>query len=321
MRAAVVRQIGSPPEYSEFPDPQPIAGESIVRVAAAAVQPITLARAAGAHYSSDTKPPFVAGIDGVGTTPDGRRVYFHSPRPPFGGLAEQVPVAAVRSAPVPDAIDDVTAAAVAVPAMSCWLPLTRVAPVRPGMAILVNGATGGSGRVAVQLAKHLGAGTVVATGRSPEKLAQLRTLGADEVVPIGSDPAAFRAAIRELARRHAIRTVIDYLWGASAEAILGALGGPDAPSGPERVWFVHVGGVTGPTISLPGAILRSSGVAIVGSGLGSAPFEDFLGGLGPFFEAYLAGGFRQETEVHPLAEVGARWGRTGEDRRLVFRVG
>ncbi len=319
MRAAVVRAFGRPPEYGEFPDPEPGTDETVVRVSAAAVQAITLSRAAGAHYSSDTKPPFVAGIDGVGTTPDGRRVYFHSPRAPYGGLAERAPVAAARSAPIPAAIDDVTAAAVAVPAMSCWLPLTRVAPVGPDTGVLVNGATGGSGRIAVQLAKYLGARTVVATGRDAGRLEALRSLGADELVPLGADPAPLRATVRGLARRHRIRVVLDYLWGASAEAILAALGGPDAPSGPERVWFVHIGGVAGPTITLPGALLRSSGVTVVGSGLGSAPFPEFLGGLAPFFEAFVAGHFRQGTEVRPLAEVTAHWGRTGEDRRLVFR--
>jgi NADPH:quinone reductase-like Zn-dependent oxidoreductase len=320
MRAAVVRVQGEPPVYGEFDDPVVGPGETLVTVRAAAVSPLVLSRAAGAHYSSRANGPFVPGIDGVGTTPEGRRVYFAFPRPPFGSLAERVPVRTTELVELPAGLEDATAAAAANPGMSCWIPLRRFARVRPDEAVLVNGATGAAGHAAVQVAKYLGAGRVIATGRSEAELATLRALGADTLLPIGASLEAFRTSVRTLAREARLGTVLDYLWGPTAEAILAALGGPEAPRGSDRVRFIHVGGLAGPTVTLDGSILRSSGVELLGSGLGSSTFEELRTGIGEFLRAFDEGHFQLETEVHPLSEAARAWGRTGGARRVVFRV-
>lgn len=320
MKAAVVHAFGAPPSWEEFPAPSPEPDEFLVSVSAAAVNPLVLTRASGAHYSAGTTLPFVAGVDGVGRTPDGQRVYFTLPRPPYGSLAESAPVPARRLVALPDALPDVVAAAAAIPGMSCWIPLTRFAPVRPGESVLVNGATGAAGRMAVQVARHLGARSVIATGRDPAKLASLTSLGAEVVLSLGEPWEALRDRVRDLAGRSHIGVVLDYLWGPSAEAILTALGGPGAPRGGSRIRYVSVGSLAGEAISLRSSLLRSSGLEIVGTGIGATTDDEMVASIREFLQAFVPARFRVDTETQPLAKVSQNWGRTGGDRRLVFTL-
>ncbi len=320
MHAAVVREEGQAPVYGEFADPHADAGETIVSVVASGVSNLTLSRAAGAHYSGASSPPFVVGADGVGTTPDGRRVYFSFPRAPFGSMAERVPCREGGLLELPPELDPALAAGAAIPGASSWLPLTRLARPRPGESVLVNGGTGASGHLAVQVARHLGADHVIATGRNAAELDELADLGVEHRVRIEPDLRGFADAIRTLARELRTGIVLDYLWGPTAEAIVAALGGPDGPRGPERVRFVQIGAMSGGTISLPSAPLRASGLEILGSGLGSYPVADTRAGIGEFLRAIPSAGFRLKVATHPLAEVGRFWGRTGGAYRIVFTV-
>jgi len=318
MRAAVIREFGRPPDYTDFADPTPQSGETIVTVTASAINVLTLSRAAGAHYTADSTLPVIPGVDGVGTTPDGTRVYFQQPRPPYGGLAERAPALSGRLVPVPDGLDDVSAAAAAIPGMSCWLPLSLHARVRPGESVLVNGATGASGQMAIQVAKHFGARQVIATGRDESQLGSLSEIGADSVISLAQPTEDLRRAIRNEAARSSIGVVLDYLWGPSAENIIGALGGPRAPRGAERIRYVSIGSIGGESIPMPSALLRSSGLEILGSGFGSVTPDQALTAIREFFGAYAGAHFRISTEPHPLSEVARLWGRTGGGRRLVF---
>ncbi len=320
MKAAIVREFGRPPEYGTFEDPQAGPGDTLVSVSAAAVSTIVRSRASGAHYSSATPPPFVPGIDGVGTTAAGLRVYFLSPRSPFGSLAERSVVASDDWVRLPDDLNDATAAAAANAGLSCWVPLTQHAPIRPGESVLINGATGVSGRMAVQVAKYLGARKVIATGRTESKFAALRDLGADDVLSLGQPADALRDAVRKEARDVRVGVVLDYLWGPSAEAILAGLGGPDAPRGPERVRYVQIGNLAGPTITLAAAPLRSSGVEILGSGIGSSSRADIKTGIGDFLNVFTRAGFRISIDLRPLSDVERAWTERDGDRRLVFAV-
>lgn len=321
MKAAVVRAFDRPPSYATFEDPRPAAEETLIRVRAAATSRFVRARAAGRHYSATAVPPFVAGVDGVGEASDGRRLYFQFPRYPFGAMAELAPVPRDQTVAVPEALDDAAAAAAAVSGMSCWVPLTRLAPVRPGEAVLVNGATGAAGRMAVQVAKRLGAARVVATGRDPGRLERLADLGADERIPIGESMDAFRAAVRREASRSPFGVVLDYLWGPTAEAILGALGGPDAPGGPARVRFVQIGAMTGERVGLDASLLRSSGLEVLGSGYGSSSAPELLRAIGEFFVEMARAPFAVEFDRYPLADVEQAWPAEREHRRQVYLVG
>src|SRR5579862_4240442 len=194
MKAAIVSEAGRAPTYAEFDEPVRIDGEIRVHVTASALTNFTKVRASGKHYSFEAEAPFVVGIDGVGRLDDGRRVYFLFPRSPFGGMAQRTVVLSSQCITIPDGVDDITVAAIADPGMSAWVALEFRAKLAAGETVLVNGATGSAGGMAVQIAKYLGAKKVIATGRNEQVLNRLRSLGADVVIPLGRESDAFEAA-------------------------------------------------------------------------------------------------------------------------------
>ena len=318
MKAAVVRARGTTPVYGDFADPVPAESERLISVAAAALSPVARSRASGAHYSSSGDFPFVAGVDGVGKLEDGRRVYFLMPRAPFGGMAEKTVAPEARCIAVPDELDDSFAAAIANPGWSSWAALKERAKLKAGETVLVNGATGAAGRLAVQIAKHLGAGKVVATGRNLAGLKEVAALGADATVHLVEDKEALEHAFKAQFAA-GIDVVLDYLWGLSAERLLAAAA--MAGRGPVPVRFVQIGSTSGATIPLPSEVLRSSAIELMGSGFGSLPLESFLKAIRELFQAAPSAGFRVETRPVPLSEVEEAWSGDAGRARTVFRVG
>jgi NADPH:quinone reductase-like Zn-dependent oxidoreductase len=318
MKAAVVMGAGRTPVYAEFSEPEPAAGEVRIAVTAAAISQVVKSRASGKHYSSAGQFPFVVGIDGVGRLDDGSRVCFVFPRAPYGSMAERAVVPSARCLPVPDELDDVTAAAIANPGMSSWAAFAERAKLKAGETVLVNGATGTAGQLAVQIAKHLGAGKVIATARNAEALKSVAALGADVTIPLVDDQAALEERFsREFA--HGVDVVIDYLWGKSAERLLiaGAKAGREAVP----IRFVQIGSVSGADITLPSAALRSSAIELMGSGIGSIPFERFVHAIGALLQAAAPAGFRIATTPVPLSDVEQAWPRDDSARRTVFTIG
>src|ERR1700721_3733254 len=183
MKAAIVQAPKSSPVYGDFAEPVARDGFTNIHVRASALSQLTKARASGSHYSVNGTFPVIAGTDGVGITQDGKRIYFALPEAPFGALAERSLVSTQHCIPLPDDLDVVTAAAIANPGMSAWAALVERACLQPGETVLVNGATGTAGRLAVQLAKYLGAGKVIGTGRNESELKELLSLGVDVVLP------------------------------------------------------------------------------------------------------------------------------------------
>lgn len=190
MKAAIVEAAGQIPRYGNFPDPVASKGQSRVWVTAAAMSHVVKSRANDTHYSSSGRFPFVVGVDGVGRLEDGTRVYFALPEAPYGSMAEQAVVPAAQCLPLPQDLDDVAAAAIANPGMSSWAAYTERARLKPGETVLVNGATGTAGRLAVQIARHLGAKKVIATGRNAQALQSLAASGADVTIPLVGSEAA-----------------------------------------------------------------------------------------------------------------------------------
>ncbi len=223
MKAAIVTSAGAKPTFGEFDNPGMREGFEVITVTAAALTNLTKGRAAGAHYSADNHYPFVPGVDGVGTRADGRRVYFAMPEAPFGAMAEQTLVDPRGTITLPDELDDVSAAALANPGMSCFAALVARASFHAGETVLINGATGAAGLVAVQAAKALGAAKVIVTGRNAQELEALRPLGADVVIPFDLRPEnehgveEFEQALISVFP-DGLDVVVDYLWGGSAAA-------------------------------------------------------------------------------------------------------
>lgn len=325
MKAAVVTGAGKTPIYGDFAAPIAKTGEEIISVRAAALSQFTKSRASGSHYSSEGGFPFVAGSDGVGVTRDGRRVYFVLPEAPFGALAELCPVRSNRCVPLPDALDDVTAAAIANPGMSAWAALVERAHLVAGETVLVNGATGTAGRLAVQLAKYLGAGKVIATGRNADELEELKMLGAEVAIPFTlgamhpSGAKDYEKALKQVFGS-GINVVIDYLWGESAKTVIVAIAKTVEDAAPVR--FVHVGGASGEkNIELPGAALRSSAIVLMGSGVKSVHFSVLLQAIRSVFEAVQPAGLKIATKVVPLSEVEEVWDKAAGKPRVVFSIG
>jgi len=322
MKAAVVMGAGQVPVFADFEMPVAKAGEELIQVRAAALTNLTKGRASGQHYSSSGVFPAVAGTDGVGVTQAGRRVYFAMPEAPFGSLAEFCPISTRRCVEIPDSVDDITAAAIANPGMSAWAALMERAHLVAGETVLVNGATGTAGRVAVQLAKYLGAGKVIVTGRNAAELEELKQIGADVAISFALGEASGASEFEEeliTLFEAGIDVVVDYLWGASARAILLALA---KTVGDHAVRFVQVGSAGGEgSIDLPAAVLRSSGIELMGSGVGSVSREALVKSIGKVFEAVGPAGLVVDTLVVPLSGVEGVWETAGTKPRVVFTVG
>ena len=318
MKAAIVVEAGKTPVYGDFKEPLPANGEVHVTVRAAALSNVVKSRASGTHYSSSGQLPFVVGIDGVGQLDDGRRVYFVLPEAPFGSMSEKTVVPPAQCISLPDDLDDVTAAAIANPGMSSWAALKERAKLTAGETVLVNGATGTAGRLAVQIAKYMGARKVVATGRNAEALKLLPRLGADVTIPLGDAGGAFEDALKEQFGGDGIDVVLDYLWGPSAERIIiaGAKAGKDAV--PLRL--VHIGSVSAPNITLPSAALRSSSITLMGSGIGSIPVDQIVKCIDALLKATVPGHFEIMTKTFSLSEVERVWAAANSTPRTVFQI-
>jgi NADPH:quinone reductase-like Zn-dependent oxidoreductase len=286
MKAAVVMGAGQTPRYADFSEPTPAAGESKITVTAAAISQVVRSRASGRHYSSSGQFPLVAGVDGVGRLDDGGRVYFGMPRAPYG--------------------------------MSSWAALEERARLQAGETVLINGATGAAGRLAVQIANHLGAKKVIATGRNIEALKSVADLGADVTIPLVNDEAELEERFsREFAQ--GVDVVLDYLWGKSAERLIAAGAKAGAEAVPIR--FVQIGAVSGADITLPSAALRSSAIVLMGSGIGSIPFDRFLRAIDGLFRATVPAGFKIATNPVSLSDVEQAWRRDDNAARIVLTIG
>lgn len=317
MKAAVVKGAGQSPVYEDFDRPEALTGHHLIDVAASALSRVTRSKASGSHYSSSGTFPFVAGIDGTGCLEDGQRVYFFAPHAPFGALAERSLVPEANCIPLPDALDDVTAAAIAIPGMSSWAALTERARFVRGDTVLVNGATGASGRLAVQIAKYLGAGRIIATGRNPASLESLKFAGADITISLEQDESSLSRAF-ELHFRQGVDVVLDYLWGPSARLLLIAAARASAEAYPVR--FVQIGAISGADILLPGAVLRAAAVTLVGSGIGSVTLPRLLHAVREVLNAFVPAGLQIATEAVPLADLNLHWGSSDSRVRTVFTV-
>jgi NADPH2:quinone reductase len=316
MQAAVLRKLGSAPRFEQFEEPVAGEGEVLVKVLAASLKPIDRAMAGGAHYASFRELPVVCGVDGVGTLETGERVLFGGSRRPFGTMAERSVAPSAFCFPLPDGVDDATAAALPNPAASSWLPLKWRAQLKPGETVLVLGATGTAGKLAVQIAKILGAGRVIAAGRNPQQLEAAKSLGADVTIRIDTPGKNLVDAFAAVAK-DGIDIVLDYLWGAPTEALVAALTGHDLASEPRTTRLIEIGSMAGPAISLPGAALRSSGLEIYGSGGGSVPKHAITEALPQILEHAARGQLKLETKKIPLADVETVW-NLKEDRRVVL---
>jgi NADPH:quinone reductase-like Zn-dependent oxidoreductase len=323
MKAAVMYQQGELPQYVDFPEPVAQNNdEELVTVKAVAIKHLDKSKASGKHYSSDAPKEGgrVIGGDGVCLLQDGTRVYGMGVS---GMLAEKATIAKDRIVKLPHGISDAAAAALANAVIGSAMGLRFKADIQPGDVVLINGATGFTGRVAVQIAKHYGAGKVIATGRNGKSLNDLLALGADEIISLKQDDDLFIAQLKEKHKNSPIDVIIDYLWGHTAEMILASLMGKGSFT--HRTRFVSVGSMSGDLIQLSAANMRSVDLQLTGSGLGSWSkvqvgklFSEILPAM---FQLAAEGKLTVETIEVKLANIADLWDLDIPDgQRLVVTI-
>ncbi|MEV4351516.1 zinc-binding alcohol dehydrogenase family protein [Actinoplanes sp. NPDC049596] len=316
MKAAVLHEIGGVPRYEDFPDPVAGDDEVVIEVKAVAVENVDKRIADGTHYASrqyTAQLPAIPAFDGVGALPDGTLVGFGNPRPPYGALAEKTVVPKGAYAPIPDGVDPViaTVLATAITAMS----VRTAAGFAPGETVLVQGATGVAGRLAVKVARLLGAGRIVATGREYGQLREVRALGADAVINTAVPDEALAQAYLE-AKGEGYDVVLDYLWGRPTEILLRSLV-PRAFAFPKPTRLIQIGESAGGELTLAAESLRTSGVEIYGAakGLGPQTMQEVYGQIVAWAQS---GELTFDVERVALADIEAAWPRTDlRGRRLV----
>jgi NADPH2:quinone reductase len=270
MKAAVLHEIGGIPRFEDFPDPVAGDDEVVIDVMAVAVENVDKRIAAGRHYASQqyiAQLPAIPAFDGIGALPDGTVVGFGNPRRPYGALAEKTVVPKSAYMPIPEGIDPAVATVLgtAITGMS----IKTAAGFEPGETVLVQGATGVAGRLAVKVARLLGAGRIVATGRDDDQLREVQTLGADAVINTAvSDEELAQAYLN--AKGDGYDVVVDYLWGRPTEILLRSLV-PQSFAFPKPTRLIQVGESAGGALVLEAESLRTSGVEICGVAKGLGP--------------------------------------------------
>jgi len=323
MKAAVVYQRGEMPQYTEFSEPLvKNEDELLITVKAAAIKHFDKGRAKGTHYSADAnnkENATVIGGDGVGLLADGTRVFALG----AGMIAEKAIIDKRKMVKLPDGIDDITAAALPNAVAGSAMALRFRAGMKPGETVLINGATGFTGKIAIQVAKHYGAKKIIVTGRNPETLQTLFALGADETVLTTQTDENFIAQIKEIHNNIPIDVIIDYLWGHTAELILASLKGNGSFTHKTR--FVSIGSVTGDKIQLSAENLRSVDLQLSGSGLGSWTKEEmkklFSEIIPEMFQLAADGKLKAETVSVSLTDIEKLWDmEVADGKRMVVTM-
>lgn len=314
MYAAVLHEFGTP-AYGEFEEPVAGEGRVVVEVAVAGLNPIDVRKASGTYAFGVPPLPSVAGGEGVGhVAGSGRRVYFDSPVAPFGSMAERTLVPADDLVELPEEIDDGLAAALGIAGLAGWLPLAWRARVQPGETVLVLGATGIVGQIAVQAARLLGARRVIAAGRDRQLLRHAtEALGADAAVDLSGDrsPHQLAQAFRDAADGE-IDVVLDPLWGVPAAAAIDAL----AAGGR----LVQLGESAGATATLASGPLRGKQLDVLGYTNFRVPDDVRREAYRTLVEHAVAGRMTVEVERVPLTHVADAWARVqgSAHRKLVL---
>jgi len=319
MKAAVLHQFGETPRFEDFPDPVPAEGQILIYVKAVALENIDKMMAAGTHFASQqflSKLPAIVGFDGIGMLEDGRLVGFGGLQAPYGAMAEKTVIPEAYQVPIPEGVDAVTASALPASALTSLFPLKWGAKLQAGETVLINGATGVSGKLAVQIARLLGAGRVVGTGRNPESLERIQQLGADAVIDLKQPDEQILDDFRKQSGE-GYDVVLDFLWGHPTELLIQTLV-PQELKISKPVRLIQIGEKAGSQISLPADALRTSGLQIFGGSAGITP-ESMGEATSLTWDLIRAGKLQMDIEQVALKEIEQVWKRADfQGRRIVI---
>ena len=308
MRSARITAYGEPPELAEIEAPGPVGpyGESvagpaeIVDVMIAGLNPVDLAIASGKFDAGAPPLPYAPGTEGIGRTAGGEIVWFDGAHYPYGSIADKAVITEGAGITLPPGIPPERAIAFGVAGMAAWLSLDWRGQLKDGETVLILGASGSVGQVAVQGARMMGAGRVVGMARSESGQARVRELGADAVIPSGDDVEELTGLIHE-ATEGGPDLVIDGLWGIPAAAALRTM----KPQG-RLVQVGNSAGVEAPVVAGP---LRGGLVSILGFRNFWAPREVRVDAFERMCSLAATGDLELEVEVLPLDEIADAWRR------------
>ena len=308
MRAAVIRQPGATPALNEFADPQPGQGVSVGTLVAASLNPLDIAIVNDQFPVRRLQPPYIAGYEAVVQLGDGTRCYLTGPPAPYGTLAELVPVPDSAAFPVPADLDPVLAAALGVAGLVGWLALDYRGHLQPGETVLVLGAGGSAGQLAMQSARILGASRVVGAARG-KALEQAADHGADAVVDLADDQAI--DAGLAAAAPGGYDVIVDFLWGGLAPYAI-----DHARVGAR---YVQVGSAAGPTSTIAAPAVRNKLLTLVGHGLAATPAEVRRSAYAQLMHHAVDGELTLDLEQTRLDDISQTWEhlKTGAPRKLV----
>jgi NADPH:quinone reductase-like Zn-dependent oxidoreductase len=313
MKAAVLHRHGEPPHCGQFDEPVEGNGHMVAEVAAAGINHLDVLKASGRFYTGPPPLPSVVGSDGVGRLADGRRVFFDSTEEPYGAMAERTLVSEEHLLDVAEGVEDEVAAALGNSGLAAWLALEWKAGLEPGETVLVLGATGAVGNVAVQAARILGAGRVVAAARGGERLEHMRGRGADAVVDLEAE-GDLAEALRQASQGGA-DVIVDVLWGPPALAAM--------KSAAVGARHVQIGHMAAPTLELPALAVRSVSLEVLGFVIFRVPLPVRRAAYRRVTELAAQGEIDIDLERVPLTEVDQAWERQqeGPDAKLVIVPG
>jgi len=307
IRAAIIDAPGAEPRLGSVVLPPRTPGTTLVAVTAAPLNPLDLVIASGTFHSARHEAPYVPGSECVGAVldsgryPPGSLVYavcHASPATP-GSFATQVLIADEDLLPLPSGLDPVLAAAVGNSGTAAFMPLVEVAGLRLGETVLVLGATGAVGQLAVQVAHRSGAARVIGVARDRVALGRLLALGADAVVELRAGEGHEELAARLLAAAGPVDVVLDGLYGMPLEAALRVC----AP----RARVVSIGNAAGPTAQEPAGLLRAKQLTLSGFAGLHTPLRDKRAALTWLWTALARGELQVEVRTFPLEELPSAW--------------
>ncbi|QIS13364.1 quinone oxidoreductase family protein [Nocardia arthritidis] len=313
MKAAILGNAGETPAYGDFAEPPEQDGRTLVDLVAAGIHPLVRSLASGSHYGSTDIYPLIPGVDAVARTADGTLVYTGFTKAPYGTMAERMSVPSGMHFPLPAGADPTRIAGGMNPGMSSWLILQdrlntlRANPNGPKTlgTVLILGATGMAGLLAIQNAYRLGANRVIAVGRDAAALDRAKAYGAQTVTPTDRDETV--AALIDAIGAEAPRLVLDYVWGKPAEAAFAALARPGLSEDDAGISYVQIGALAGAEAAVPASLLGGHRISISGSGMGSVSVQRILAAIPEYLNLIATGKVEVPVRTYPLAEISAAW--------------
>lgn len=320
MKAAVLHKFGDIPRYEDFPDPTPKKDELLIEVKAVTLENIDQMMTKGNHFASKqflSELPAIVGLGGVGERADGKLVGFSGMKAPYGAMAEKVVVSKASTVLIPDGIHAETAAALPSAALTSLFPLKWGVEMKQGETVLINGATGVAGKLAVQIAKHLGAGCIIGTGRNKQSLSRIKEFGADKVIDLNQSEESLIASFQKEIDS-GIDIILDFLWGHPTEIFLKAFAPQEISLSGKRTRLIQIGEKAGSDITLPAGTLRTSGLEIYGGAAGLTP-ELIQKGTDLVWEWAQNDQLQMDMDIVPLPNIETVWTRSDfEGKRIVI---